>query len=262
MAITRAIKKYGKKNFKIDKICECFNQNQLDVTEKYYICVFDSRVPNGYNILEGGNGGKMHSETKQKISKALSGKKKTKEHAKKVIQSRKKTYENFPERKPIPGNKNKITNSDTRKALSLKKKKKSIYLGVIKDGNKWRMEIYFLGKKISKTYISEEAAARAYDLQSVKYGLSSVNFCDVWEESYLEQYRSKKIVRKSLYYGVIEKPHQKKFECVVWFSGKRIFLGSFKTEIEAAQHVDNFLIKNGLLARNFLEKQNDLPKNS
>ena len=52
----KAIRKYGKEHFKISLI-ESFNEEEKDwkELEKYYIKRYNSVVPNGYNILEGGN---------------------------------------------------------------------------------------------------------------------------------------------------------------------------------------------------------------
>lgn len=51
--IKQAVKKYGKKNFKVRFCCFCKNQEQLDDQEKFWIQYFDS-IDNGYNLSEGG----------------------------------------------------------------------------------------------------------------------------------------------------------------------------------------------------------------
>lgn len=52
----KSMRKYGTENFIIDIIYE-FNENSENwqELEKYYINLFNSRRPNGYNLLEGGN---------------------------------------------------------------------------------------------------------------------------------------------------------------------------------------------------------------
>lgn len=52
----RAIKKYGAEHFSIT-LLESFNEKEKDwkALEKYYISKYNSIVPNGYNILEGGD---------------------------------------------------------------------------------------------------------------------------------------------------------------------------------------------------------------
>ena len=70
-----AFNKYGFDNFKFKLICICFDKD-LDRFEIEYIKKYNSLVPNGYNLKQGGlNGGKHHQETKNKISKSLQGRK-------------------------------------------------------------------------------------------------------------------------------------------------------------------------------------------
>jgi group I intron endonuclease len=71
-ALRDAIKKYGIDNFIFQVLIICFDEDRF-IYEKEYIKKYNSIVPNGYNILEGGEGGgfkgKHHSdETKQIIS--------------------------------------------------------------------------------------------------------------------------------------------------------------------------------------------------
>jgi len=74
--ISKAIKKYGNKNFKRTILKECLPENNLILEEKY-INEYNTLIPNGYNISPTGglNGGGKHSEeTKKKISKSSIGK--------------------------------------------------------------------------------------------------------------------------------------------------------------------------------------------
>jgi group I intron endonuclease len=69
--LKRAFKKYAPENFKFEIICICFD-NDCNTYEKEYIKKFNTIVPNGYNLKQGGNnGGKHHSQTKKKISETL-----------------------------------------------------------------------------------------------------------------------------------------------------------------------------------------------
>ena len=80
--LMRAIKKYGRKNFKREILSECSTQEHLDILERYWIKKLNAKDPNiGYNIADGGVGRGKHSEkTKRKISKSLTGKKLSNEH--------------------------------------------------------------------------------------------------------------------------------------------------------------------------------------
>lgn len=58
----QAIKKYGKENFKIEIIEDNINDEFLNEKEKKYIQIFHSLShENGYNVTDGGEGGKTHS---------------------------------------------------------------------------------------------------------------------------------------------------------------------------------------------------------
>jgi len=82
-----AIKKYGKKIFKKEIIEVCDSIEQLNSREEYWISFYNSFVPNGYNLREGGNYSHHSEATKLKISKSKIGKKLTKEHIAAVVKS-------------------------------------------------------------------------------------------------------------------------------------------------------------------------------
>lgn len=64
-----AIQKYGKENFAIEEIDGANSLTELNYLEKHYIWIFDSLVPNGYNLRSGG-GNSLHSEiSKSKMRK-------------------------------------------------------------------------------------------------------------------------------------------------------------------------------------------------
>ena len=70
--LKNAFNKYSINNFKFEIICICFDED-LDKNEIEYMKKYNSIVPNGYNLREGGNSGKHNQLTKDKISKALTG---------------------------------------------------------------------------------------------------------------------------------------------------------------------------------------------
>jgi len=106
--IKRAIKKYGKENFKKEILEECKTDDELNKREIYWI----NKLKPKYNIAKGGNGGyllkfasddikqkcyrKIKNKLKgrkitwgNKIGKSLKGKPKSEDHKKKI-------KENFP----------------------------------------------------------------------------------------------------------------------------------------------------------------------
>ncbi|GJQ43816.1 MAG: hypothetical protein JETCAE03_33140 [Ignavibacteriaceae bacterium] len=54
--IKRAIDKYGIENFKKEILEECETKEELCEREKFWIKKLNSKVPNGYNIADGGHG--------------------------------------------------------------------------------------------------------------------------------------------------------------------------------------------------------------
>ena len=73
-ALKNAIKKYGSGNFSIEIVEECDNLDDLNVREKYWIKIYNSLVPNGYNIQTGGENHTVTDETRRIISNKVSGK--------------------------------------------------------------------------------------------------------------------------------------------------------------------------------------------
>lgn len=66
--------KYGKEAFVVEKICEADSQESADKLERFYIKRYDS-IKNGYNHENGGiRNFKTADSTKEKLSKALKGK--------------------------------------------------------------------------------------------------------------------------------------------------------------------------------------------
>jgi group I intron endonuclease len=83
--IAKAIRKYGPDEFNRKILARCNTMEEMNHREKYYIKLFGSLVPVGYNIDDGGKNKRMHEITKQKLSKARMGKKlgpHTEEHKK------------------------------------------------------------------------------------------------------------------------------------------------------------------------------------
>jgi group I intron endonuclease len=71
----KAIRKYGKDNFKVDELMKC-DIKELNSKEKYYIDFYNTITPNGYNLMTGGGNGRVHHKlTRDKMSKTRTGKK-------------------------------------------------------------------------------------------------------------------------------------------------------------------------------------------
>jgi len=92
--LKKAIKKYGKENFKKEILETCSSQLELDEKERLHIFELNSTDKNiGYNISVGGRNGttlnrKMSNETKKKMSDAKLGIKFTDEHKENLSKSR------------------------------------------------------------------------------------------------------------------------------------------------------------------------------
>jgi group I intron endonuclease len=80
--IGRAINKYGSEAFYVEVLHECESREELDFVEILYIVLLNTKVPQGYNMAEGGSGlsgwknSKGHTpteETRHKLSIAGKG---------------------------------------------------------------------------------------------------------------------------------------------------------------------------------------------
>lgn len=72
--LLKAVKKYGKYNFKREILEECNSKEQMNNREKYWIQHFDSINRNiGYNVSIGGEGGNLGDEVNKKISESRKG---------------------------------------------------------------------------------------------------------------------------------------------------------------------------------------------
>lgn len=72
--LRRAIKKYGKNNFELIKLCDCSSCEELNEKEIYFIKFYNSFGKDGYNLTSGGKDNFVVSE-ESKIKKSISLKK-------------------------------------------------------------------------------------------------------------------------------------------------------------------------------------------
>ena len=68
--LRKALKKYGKENFKVELIEWCASKAEIDQRERYWIEFFNTtNLDIGYNIATGGQGGDLGDTCRQAISK-------------------------------------------------------------------------------------------------------------------------------------------------------------------------------------------------
>lgn len=94
-AIGRAIRKYGVENIKAE-ILVIGDEEYIYSLEKQAIEVFNTMPPEGYNLREGGEGGRWTEASKEKLSESLKGRQFSEEHKRnigKTSKDRKHTVE-------------------------------------------------------------------------------------------------------------------------------------------------------------------------
>jgi group I intron endonuclease len=93
--IEKAIVKYGVQNFDLRQEDIVHNQKELDEKETKYVKEYDSMNPDkGYNMTEGGEGGKLSPEVKEKLSIIGTEKWQEKEHRGKQMKARSELSKN------------------------------------------------------------------------------------------------------------------------------------------------------------------------
>jgi len=113
-AFHSAIRKYGEDTFAFSVLEECFNRDDLDNREKFYISILNTMVPNGYNLTPGGDGlpkGYISSkrgiplseENKQKLRETMTGRKASIETKQKMSKAHKGNHYNLGVPSPKKG---------------------------------------------------------------------------------------------------------------------------------------------------------------
>ena len=139
VVINKAIQKYGKESFIKEILEENVKPEELSIREIFWIEKLNTKLPNGYNLTDGGEGtagykktriqienhrkaiiGKKASEeTKRKISNAHVGKRKTEVHAKNIskgLKGRKLSQDHI--KKVSEANKGKKISEEHKKMIS------------------------------------------------------------------------------------------------------------------------------------------------
>lgn len=101
--IRDAIAKYGKENFDVVILEECFSKKHLNEREHFWITSFNTVVPNGYNLTTGGDRVELAEVSRQKIANTLKG--------------RPNPRKGIPTNR-VPWNKGKSWPTDVRKKMS------------------------------------------------------------------------------------------------------------------------------------------------
>lgn len=74
--LRKALKKYGKENFRVELLEWCTSKVEIDQRERYWIRLFNATDLNiGYNIADGGQGGDLGNTCREAISTSLRGRK-------------------------------------------------------------------------------------------------------------------------------------------------------------------------------------------
>lgn len=71
--IIKNIYKKRPETLKEEYIKTCYSEEEMNSDEQYYIKLFKTLWPNGYNLTEGGYGGVPSEEARKKLVKLLKG---------------------------------------------------------------------------------------------------------------------------------------------------------------------------------------------
>ena len=120
---TKVLKKRPKELIKEEYIKTCYSEEEMNSDEQYYIKVFDTLWPNGYNLTEGGEGCVASEETRRKISLVHKGKHISEEQKKKLSAALKGRIMSDEHKKKIgEANKGRHHSEESKKKMSDSKK--------------------------------------------------------------------------------------------------------------------------------------------
>jgi group I intron endonuclease len=164
-ALRDAVKKHGEEHFSFEILLECADEERFE-KEKEYIRTYNSMVPNGYNILEGGQGcsGFKHSdETKARLSKVTKEKMKDPVRQEKLKEAHKKLWADPARRKE---NIEKISKGmiEFRKKQKESNPSKSVMSEERKEKIRKSVKEYYTNKETTK--LSEETKQKIRDARS------------------------------------------------------------------------------------------------
>jgi group I intron endonuclease len=155
----------GEENFEFKVVEEC-SKKKLSKREKHYIKFYNARNSNlGYNQTDGGDGiSNPSSETRQRMSDAKIGKKRSDETRKRMSDSQTGKKKSDETRKKISENHADFLEENSSNWDVKKEGSSSKYFGVTKRNASWEARIRVNGITIHiKTYKTELEAALAVD---------------------------------------------------------------------------------------------------
>ncbi|MDD4242774.1 MAG: GIY-YIG nuclease family protein [Bacilli bacterium] len=91
-SFARAKEKYGFENFIREILEEGLTLEEANERESYWIAEHNTLVPNGYNLMTGGNNSTPCEESRKLMSEAGLGREKTEEHKKKIAKAREEWF--------------------------------------------------------------------------------------------------------------------------------------------------------------------------
>ena len=118
-ALHNAIKKYGKDAFVVEILEEDVPEHLLAKFECLHIRFWNAKVPNGYNLTDGGegmSGWKASQETRRKISEAQKGKSLSPEHRRKLSEAKKGTPSHNKGKTLSPEHRRKISEANQNRS--------------------------------------------------------------------------------------------------------------------------------------------------
>lgn len=169
-ALYRAIRKYGKDNFKIEVVEECDSIEELIKREAFWIKSLNSMNPNiGYNMINQEDWGKVFSdEVRKKMSKTQM------ERLSKISEETKKNI---------------YKKASVSRQGFLKPKGSSPFIGVsVTKNGRFNCETAYLSNRYRRLFLSEVEAAESYDkIVLYLYGINAkLNFPEK-RDNYLKE---------------------------------------------------------------------------
>ena len=261
---------------KLVKICE--NENKCNYAERFYIKLFGRKDKGGGILVNATNGGEgtagriLSEETKIKISKGNKGKLLGRKLSEKVKKKMMKTRSNFSEKKKREISK-KISEANKGKSMSdeTKEKLRKINLGKThKQGVRDKISKNGIGYKhngssscfIGISYISSQKLYRAtvrFERESIIVGhfKKEIDAAVAYNKKAYELYGIEAKMNKiknwenidiskkfsSQFIGVTYRAKKDKWETSVWNEGRNKYVGTFDTEIKAAEAYNYFIVK-------------------